>query len=94
MLRVRDLERLDVESLTGELDDVMSRGVDRLLLDLRATTEGSPRDAVRVIESLLDHRSLLVMGLGRHPPSTLLPGVLGHLVRRAAGSVLVVPQAR
>jgi Trk K+ transport system NAD-binding subunit len=51
-------------------------------------------NAVRVIERMLDHRSLLVMGLGRHPPSTLLPGVLGHLVRRSAGSVLVVPRVR
>lgn len=51
-------------------------------------------NAVRVIQGLLDHRSLLVLGLAGRLPSTLMPGVLGHLVRRAAGSVLVVPGAR
>ncbi len=50
VLGVRDLERLDVGSLAEELDDVSSRGVDRLLLDFRALTEGSPRDIVGLVE--------------------------------------------
>ena len=50
VLAVRDLERLDVESLAEELDDVSSRGVDRLLLDFRALTEGSPRDVAGLVE--------------------------------------------
>jgi carboxyl-terminal processing protease len=43
VLELRDLERLAIEDLRQELDDVRSRGVERLLIDLRDFAEGSPR---------------------------------------------------
>ncbi len=53
--------------------------------------QGNP---VRVIESHLDTASLLVLGLSGRRLRTLVPGITGHLARRAAGSVLVVPVER
>jgi carboxyl-terminal processing protease len=50
VLHLRDLARLDVDALAEELDDVRSRGIERLLVDLRVSSEGSPRDAARVVE--------------------------------------------
>jgi carboxyl-terminal processing protease len=50
LLTVRDLRRLDAATLAEELDDVRSRGVDRLMLDLRDVSEGDPRDAVGLVE--------------------------------------------
>jgi carboxyl-terminal processing protease len=50
LLEMRDLARLDVDALAEELDDVRSRKIERLLVDLRVASEGSPRDAARVVE--------------------------------------------
>lgn len=53
--------------------------------------QGNP---VRVIEAHVDETSLLVLGLTGRRLRTVVPGITGHLVRRAAGSVLVVPVER
>jgi len=53
--------------------------------------QGNP---VRVIESHVDRTSLLVLGLTPRRLRTVVPGITGHLARRAAGSVLVVPVER
>lgn len=53
--------------------------------------QGNP---VRVIESHVDRTSLLVLGLTARRLRTLVPGITGHLARRATGSVLVVPVER
>jgi trk system potassium uptake protein TrkA len=50
--------------------------------------QGNP---VRVLERHVDRTSLLVLGLSGRRFRTLAPGITGHLARRAAGSVLVVP---
>lgn len=43
VLTLRDLDRISAEELFAELDDVSSRGVERLLLDLRNLAQGDPR---------------------------------------------------
>jgi carboxyl-terminal processing protease len=43
VLALQDLGRVAVEELAEELDDVRSRGVDRLLIDLRNLADGGPR---------------------------------------------------
>ena len=48
VLALRALDRLPVDELRQELDDVHSRGVDRLLLDLRDFAEGDPRQVAAV----------------------------------------------
>jgi trk system potassium uptake protein TrkA len=53
--------------------------------------QGNP---VRVIESAVDRTSLLVLGLSPRRLRTIVPGITGHLARRARGSVLVVPVER
>jgi carboxyl-terminal processing protease len=45
VLALRELGSVALEELTEELDDISSRGVRRLLLDLRNLAEGGPRDA-------------------------------------------------
>ena len=49
LLTVREFRRLAVEELVGELDDVRSRDVNRLMVDLRNVADGTPRDAVSFI---------------------------------------------
>ena len=53
--------------------------------------QGNP---VRVLGRHVDRTSLLVLGLSPRRLRTLVPGIAGHLARRAAGSVLVVPVDR
>jgi len=43
VLSLRDLDRLPADELFAELDDVNSRGVDRLLIDVRNLAHGDPR---------------------------------------------------
>jgi carboxyl-terminal processing protease len=50
LLTIRDLQRLDTADLVEELDDVRSRGVESLMVDLRNVSEGDPRDAVALVE--------------------------------------------
>jgi len=44
VLRVSDMERLATDELARELDDVSSRGVESLLIDLRNVADIDPRD--------------------------------------------------
>lgn len=44
VLRVEAPERVDREALVAELDDIQSRGITQLLLDLRNAAEAGPRD--------------------------------------------------
>ncbi len=44
VLRVEAPERVDVETLVAELDDVQSRGITQLLLDLRNASEAGPHE--------------------------------------------------
>lgn len=48
VLTLEDWERVSIEELRRELDDVRSRGVERLLLDLRDVTEGDFRHIAEV----------------------------------------------
>lgn len=48
VLRIFDLTRLPAEELASELDDVRSRGIESLLLDLRNLTGDDPRKAAEV----------------------------------------------
>ena len=48
VLRIHDLRALPLDELANELDDVRSRPVETLLLDLRNLASGGPRDAARV----------------------------------------------
>jgi carboxyl-terminal processing protease len=44
VLRILAPERIDVEALVEELDDIRSRGISQLLLDLRNAAEAGPRE--------------------------------------------------
>jgi Trk K+ transport system NAD-binding subunit len=57
----------------------------------RVIEQGNP---VRVIEAHVDQTSLLVLGLSPRRLRAMIPGITGHLARRAEGSVLVVPVER
>ncbi|NIM01537.1 MAG: hypothetical protein GTN89_11930 [Acidobacteria bacterium] len=48
VLRVWAPERVDVPTLVAELDDVQSRGVTQLLLDLRNASEAGPREVAEL----------------------------------------------
>lgn len=48
VLRVQAPERVDREALVAELDDVQSRGITQLLLDLRNAAEAGPRDVTQL----------------------------------------------
>ena len=50
VLSVLDIARVNPDDLTAELDDVRSRGVDTLLLDLRNQTDAGPREIVAMAE--------------------------------------------
>ena len=60
LLTVFDLERLDPSGLREQLDDVRSRSVERLMVDLRNVSEGSARDAVRFLELFASSPVLLL----------------------------------
>ncbi|HKQ60143.1 MAG TPA: S41 family peptidase [Candidatus Polarisedimenticolaceae bacterium] len=47
VLQLKDLRRIDPAEVAGELDEVRSRGVERLVLDLRNCAENAPRDAAQ-----------------------------------------------
>jgi carboxyl-terminal processing protease len=50
VLEIRDLARVDADDLALELDHVRSRGLERLMLDLRNACSANPRDAIPVVE--------------------------------------------
>ena len=60
VLAIHRLDTLDVEALTAELDDVHTRGVARLLIDLRNTSGDAPPAALPVASLFLDHAQLVL----------------------------------
>ena len=50
VLTIREFQRPMAKELVSELQDIRSRGVDLLMVDLRNVTDGSPRDAVSFME--------------------------------------------
>jgi len=48
VLRINQLSKVALDALSEELDDVRSRGVEQLLIDVRNLADDSPREAVRV----------------------------------------------
>jgi carboxyl-terminal processing protease len=50
VLTLHDLTRVSAASLATELEQVRSRGVEKLLVDLRNVVDGGPREAVPVVE--------------------------------------------
>ena len=56
----------------------------------RKLKRGNP---VRVLEEFADASSLVVLTIPKLPVSPLRPGIVGHLARRVAASVLLVPVA-
>ena len=50
VLTVHDCARVDGNALATELDGVRSRGIDRLLVDLRSAADGSPREAAGIAD--------------------------------------------
>jgi len=58
VLRVVDLSRVQEEDLTVELAALPGKSARRLLIDLRDEVEGSPRDAMRVLNSFVSGDTL------------------------------------
>jgi carboxyl-terminal processing protease len=67
VLELRRLEPLDIGELRQELDDVRSRGIERLLLDLRDLADGDPRQIASVAGLFAGEGTLLRLrdGSGR-----------------------------
>jgi len=79
LLTIRDLERLDAAHVAEELDDIRSRGVERLMVDLRDVSEGDPRDAVELVELFADDIELQL----KDRSGDLLESVKGRADRTA-----------
>lgn len=58
VLRLTDTDRVPLDELIAELDDVRSRGISRLLLDLRNLAEGDPRRAAEIAAIFSDEPRL------------------------------------
>lgn len=95
VLRVFDMQRLDPAALAEELDDVRSRGIEALLLDLRNLADLQPRDATRIAALFTDGAELrlrdragrLVETLEAPQAAPVWPGPIAALVNGAtAGS--------
>jgi carboxyl-terminal processing protease len=102
VLRLDDLSRVDSEGLLQEMDDVRSRGVETLLIDLRNLAEGDPRDAAALaglfadgtLWQLRDRSGRLIETVaGAADVSEAWPGSLAVLVNGAtagAGEALAL----
>jgi carboxyl-terminal processing protease len=64
VLTLLDLGRTPPDALALELDEVRSRGAERLLLDLRNLAEGTPRDAVALAGLMADGAELQLKDRG------------------------------
>jgi carboxyl-terminal processing protease len=91
VLTLTDFERMPMDDLRQELEDVRSRGVGRLLFDLRDTAEGDPRQ-IAALAGLFAEGTLLRLrdGSGRlvevvegDSAGTKWPGSLAVLVNGA-----------
>jgi carboxyl-terminal processing protease len=91
VLRIHDLRELPLEDLAAELDDVRSRPIETLLLDLRNLASGDPRDAVKIAAVFLreprlelrDRSGRLVESLAPEGAETGWTGELAVLVNGA-----------
>ncbi len=91
VLRIDDLRALDAARLLRELDDVRSRGVEQLLVDLRFLADGSPRDLGRAATllagpvrlQLRDRTGRLVDSVERDAAPPAWPGPIAVLVNGA-----------
>jgi len=87
VLRLARVHPSIIESLVSELDDVQSRGVTRLLLDLRNLAEGDPRHVAEVAALFGKPSSIRL----RDPSGRLLETVQSESDRQAwSGSVSVL----
>jgi carboxyl-terminal processing protease len=68
VLKLNDLGRVVIDALKAELEDVRSRGIEVLLLDLRNIAEGTPRETVELASVLTSGSSLRL----RDPSGRLL----------------------
>jgi carboxyl-terminal processing protease len=91
VLLLHDLAGLEREELVDELEDIYSRGIDRLLLDLRNLADPSPRQigacsgmfAGGVELQLRDRSGRLIETVGGSGAEKLWPGALSVLVNGA-----------
>ncbi len=54
----------------------------------RRIRQGNP---VRALQEMVGSGGLLVLGYPRHNPTTMVPGIVGHVVERSNSSILLVP---
>ncbi len=91
VLSVHDLERIDPDELAGELDDVRSRGVEQLLVDVRNVVEQdsrrvAPLAGLFVTGALLELKNRggeVLEALASTRPATAWPGGIAVLVNGA-----------
>lgn len=91
LLKVHDLTRASSASLKTELEQVRSRGVDKLLVDLRNVVEGGPREALPFVElfasgallRLRDRSGKTVETLSASHDGNAWPGPIAVLVNGA-----------
>jgi carboxyl-terminal processing protease len=87
VLRLREAGQTDLTELDRELDDIRSRGVDRMLVDLRNLAKGDPRDVAEMAALLSGDGTLQL----RDPSGRLLDTVRAGTERqRWPGSVSVL----
>jgi len=101
LLTVFDLERVEALQLREQLEDVRSRNIARLMVDLRNVSEGSTRDAVAFLElfasspvlMLKDRDGSVVETLRGDADRVAWSGPLGVLVNSAtAGGAEAIAQ--
>lgn len=89
VLTLRDWGRVSLEELNEELDDVRSRGVERLLLDLRDIADGDPRQIAGAAGLFADTGTLLRLRDRSGRQIEAVEGVQGALKWSGSLSVLV-----
>jgi len=91
VLRIDDLGAADPKRVAAELDDVRSRGVAHLLVDLRFLADGGPRDIARTAPLLAgavrlrlrDRSGRLVDSVEKEAAESAWPGQVSVLVNGA-----------
>jgi carboxyl-terminal processing protease len=87
VLRLLNLHELDLDELSGELGDVRSRPIERLLIDLRNLADADPRDATRVAALFVPAAPLQL----RDRSGELVETIDGEPIERAwTGSIAVL----
>lgn len=95
VLKIRDASRVQADELSAELDDVRSRGLSQLLLDLRNVADQEPRQAASIaglfsggtLLRLRDRSGRLLEAVDSSGSGSIWPGSIAVLVNGAtAGS--------